>query len=440
MSVKERELRTQTESYPEDPEAWFGLGVYLHEEGRLKEAEEVLQRVVDLAPMSKNAHMRLGSVHEDRGDLQWAWSRYLSASEIDPDDPMVWSSLATTYLQFGKSHYPDADLASRRALALKPKDAFYLLLRGTVLHEIGHPDRAQMFLKKALKKAKRLPEAWLNLAIAEQKAGDTRQAIKILEKGLRFCGENVLLLATLGAFHFSEWQLRDAIEALERAIAADPDSAQAHYYLGSVLGGRQDHEGAERSIRRAIKLEPDDPDYHSVLADLLVDQERLTEAREVLERLCEIDHRYDDAYLRMRDIETRTGPSRNPDLSVYVRDSRTALVNIVRFAGKFQTWARREVAGVQDILMNVVRDGDWTRDGHYRFHSLEMYVFADPLDATKKTLEEWAEKHNKDPVGRVYTYVTLSEGRELPQYIIVLLRPFYEVEAEQALKEGKDDD
>ena len=48
-----------------------------------------------------------------------------------------------------------------------------------------------------------------------------------------------------------------------------PDYAQAHYMLGTVLKQKGDADGAEKALREAIRLDPSDPGPYNTLAQLL---------------------------------------------------------------------------------------------------------------------------------------------------------------------------
>jgi Tfp pilus assembly protein PilF len=54
----------------------------------------------------------------------------------------------------------------------------------------------------------------------------------------------------------SAYELEDCEDFVHRALALDPDHADAHYALGMVRSARWDWGGAETSFRRAIELNP----------------------------------------------------------------------------------------------------------------------------------------------------------------------------------------
>jgi adenylate cyclase len=87
---------------------------------------------------------------------------------------------------------------------------------------------------------------------------------------------------------------RDAIprarELAARALALDPDSAEAHAALGNIAM-QNDHnwESAEREFRRAIELNPSNLDAHYFYGMMLIALERFDEAKEVLREAVRLD-------------------------------------------------------------------------------------------------------------------------------------------------------
>ena len=61
----------------------------------------------------------------------------------------------------------------------------------------------------------------------------------------------------LGATYLELGSLADAADAFRQAIARDPNLAEAHFNLGTVLSDRKNAKGAMAAYRRAIELRPD---------------------------------------------------------------------------------------------------------------------------------------------------------------------------------------
>jgi tetratricopeptide (TPR) repeat protein len=74
-------------------------------------------------------------------------------------------------------------------------------------------------------------------------------------------------------------RLTEAEEMCREAVGLDPDNAQAHFHLGTVLGMLDCHADAEAEFRRAIHLDPGIPEAHYNLGSALTAQSRRSEAK-----------------------------------------------------------------------------------------------------------------------------------------------------------------
>lgn len=87
-------------------------------------------------------------------------------------------------------------------------------------------------------------------------------------------------LLSEGMRHQRAGSLQDAAKSFTRAIKHAPDLAEAHYNLGTVLGGLGRRDEAIRSYRRAIALKPSLEQAHFNLGNALKDVSRSDDALE----------------------------------------------------------------------------------------------------------------------------------------------------------------
>jgi tetratricopeptide (TPR) repeat protein len=140
-----------------------------------------------------------------------------------------------------------------------------------------------------------------------------------LERAIRERPERAVALV----FRASALEPKDALEALKRAVALDPELPSARYELGkaliqaddiegavaqfrktvellpeyasawgnlgAALGELEDYEGASSALRLALELDPGNAPLHSNLGVAYRDQGRLPEAEELLRRAVELD-------------------------------------------------------------------------------------------------------------------------------------------------------
>jgi len=95
---------------------------------------------------------------------------------------------------------------------------------------------------------------------------------------------------------------RRARQAVDRALALDPQLAEGHVALAEIqLSNDTDFKAAEASLRRALDLQPEDADTHAHLGHFLAMVGRLDEAIESRRRSVELDPLSEQAHLGLAD-------------------------------------------------------------------------------------------------------------------------------------------
>src|SRR5690606_39735017 len=74
----------------------------------------------------------------------------------------------------------------------------------------------------------------------------------------------------LGSILRDAGQFGEAVVELERAVALDPQSAEAHNNLGTAYQARAEFDRAAACYRRALELNPELPDVHFSLGTQLL--------------------------------------------------------------------------------------------------------------------------------------------------------------------------
>lgn len=231
-------------------------------------------QVGDIAARLKVATVLEGSVRRDGPRLR------LTAQLVDARDGYhLWSQ---TYERELKDVFAvEAELARSIVATLRPRllpqtkgapptedlEAHDLFLRGRYFANRRTPDS----LRKAI--------SLFEQAIAR----DPRYAIAY--SGL--ADAYVLLVQYAGAP--AKEMMAKARASAERALALNPDTAQAHAALGLILRGEFDWTGSEAEFRRALALEPGDAEAHLWYGTLLTTMGRLEEARPQFELASRLD-------------------------------------------------------------------------------------------------------------------------------------------------------
>ena len=155
-------------------------GIRAHDEGRLEEAQELLQRAVAIAPGAAAAHAALGQVRMDRRDYAGALEAFEQAASLQPT-PRAWNNAGIALLALERRE--DAARAFQRALEL---DARYSLahLNLARLHALGDAQRAFAHAQAAVQADPANAEAWLMLADLLRRRNEHDSALRAINLAL----------------------------------------------------------------------------------------------------------------------------------------------------------------------------------------------------------------------------------------------------------------
>jgi len=154
---------------------------------------------------------------------------------------------------------------------------------GTYLVEIGRSQEALTLLEKAAEADPTL-DALNALGIAYGRTGRANEALAVFGRGLKIDSENPMIHENIGAIHLDAGQLGAAREEFERAIRANPASAQGHAGLATVAFKSGDRDTALASWKRAVELDASNWDALYNLGVQLMRVGRVAEARPYLEQ------------------------------------------------------------------------------------------------------------------------------------------------------------
>jgi Flp pilus assembly protein TadD len=147
-----------------------------------------------------------------------------------------------------------------RALGIKPNPRRLTtqLYVGRALVELRRPAEAIPLIEEVLKAYPHHLNAWYNLGLAYEGAGDDGNAIRAYREVLALSPDLFQAHDRLGCIYLRRAEFAEAEAAFQSAaVNAHPrDSALAWNNLGMVAIARKDYGTAERRFRKAVSLEP----------------------------------------------------------------------------------------------------------------------------------------------------------------------------------------
>lgn len=254
----------------------MAMGIRLHQEGRLAEAEAVYREVLRADGQHPGALHLLGLTRFQQGDPGEAARLIGESIGRNALDPAPHNSLGAVLLALDR---PDRALASfDRAVELKPDYAEAFNNGGNALVELGRPADALERYGKALQLGLRNATLLYNRGIALQKLGQLADAVASYDEAIALNPGYVDALANRGEALRLQKRLAQAVESFDRALALSPAHAQALNGRGAALFEAGRLQEALSSYEMAVRADPALADAHGNMAQALIGLRRFGEA------------------------------------------------------------------------------------------------------------------------------------------------------------------
>jgi tetratricopeptide (TPR) repeat protein len=225
---------------PDSTRAHLALAAVMKSSGELARADETLKRAIQIEPGSAAAWFQSGAADFDSGRVSAAIEKMTKAATLDPDSSGTHTGLAELFWRTGKAELAEAEL--RAALRIDPYDASAYDLLGRVLAGVGGGQSRMAESLYDFEKATRLRPGY---------------APHLYDYALE-----------LSALNRND----EARAAVDAALEADPNMAEAHALSGALFAGRGRMSEAAKEYVQAVRLKPDFARAHLDLARLLANQ------------------------------------------------------------------------------------------------------------------------------------------------------------------------
>ena len=286
------DLRRAVTIKPAEAEYQANFGYVLWKLGRPAEAVSAERAALKLDEKNFTAHYQLGRFLLRLGDqpsLNEAATHLRRALELDPREYEVRFELLAAYRALGDTAQALAQLNLLQDA--RPSDPRVTYIRGLLASDRGDLKAAVDGFREALRLDQTLVGAWQDLGMAYLKQQRWSEAVETfaewarrqpdsvdaayfhaltlfnshrdaeaereVRRALRLDGGASAAHALLGIILFTRvGPSTEARDALAQSAALDPNSFDAHYYLGRVQGDMKDYVGAVESLRHAVQLNP----------------------------------------------------------------------------------------------------------------------------------------------------------------------------------------
>ena len=194
------EYRQSQQVNADRPEAHLNLGVLHQQLGELEEAERAYQRALSMVPSSVPVRINLADLYREQNRDEEGEQLLRQALSISLDDGDVYHALGLLLVR--QKRYQEAIEALRRAAQLRPDRWRYSYILAVALQETGQVTSALETLKKAHDRHPDNLELLMLLTTVKRDNGELEEAILYAKKLIERVPENAMfrqLLAQLEA-------------------------------------------------------------------------------------------------------------------------------------------------------------------------------------------------------------------------------------------------
>jgi tetratricopeptide (TPR) repeat protein len=293
---------------PDFAGAHASLGLLYMQMGKDDLAISPLQDAIRFDPGRKDAQSALihiwrnqAHVAVQNGDSEKALALLISARKLSPSDPDVQFDFGIVALRM--SLFPDAIDAFNEVLKIRPEDdrslyalgrakiatakfddaqqafAHYIQLRpadasghyalGVALQALQRTSDARREYEKSIALQPLQTESYFQLGLLDIDAGNTDTAREKFEQVLKRAPQHGGALTGLGRVRLQEKKYSDAATLFEKAIAANSESREAHYYLGLTDARLSKKEESEKELQTASQIEHEEVERHQNMLRIL---------------------------------------------------------------------------------------------------------------------------------------------------------------------------
>ena len=242
--------------YPHHQGTLFALAEALIRENQLDEAQRTLREIEEHYPDDARATIRLGLLAFQQENYESARSAFVRALRLEPDEYELAYFLG---LSEERTKRFDKAIASLESVPVDhPRYVDARTQLAMIYEEQRDFTRALEEIEQA--RGQRTTRA-LDLYYARLlgKTEDADAAVQFLNGLLEKDPDDDELLFTLGAIYGEAHQYDEALIYMHKALAANPDNANALNYVGYTWAERGENlDQAEAMIIRALELRPDD--------------------------------------------------------------------------------------------------------------------------------------------------------------------------------------
>jgi tetratricopeptide (TPR) repeat protein len=293
------------EQQADHADALHQLGLLHHQQGQHGRAAELLERAAALRPSTPAYHADLADAYRALGQCERAASCCRTALRLQPDSPEVLCRLGLAVEGLGR--FSEAVEHFRHALRLRPDFATAHNFLGFALGQLGQSDEALTHFRRAVELNPNYPSARANLGRLLLERGRPVEALPHCREAVRLRPNVAVLHYNLGKALHGIGRLREALPWLQRCTELDGNNANFWQLRADTHWDLGERAAALACWQRVLALDPRRGGGHLGLGLWLLEDGRLSEARQRFRHAIELQPNLAQAHLHLGDLHEALG-------------------------------------------------------------------------------------------------------------------------------------
>jgi len=269
--------------YPEDILIVYSYGVAAMLSNHFTEAEQSFREVLHLNPDYLNAYLNLATLYERNGKISQAADILQKIIDQYPNSKAaeqaeIRLNLIEVRLLLDEGNLRDALTLIENILLVEPNNMLALTLAAGIYQQTGAVDKEEEMQNRILQLKPENPAALERLAGIYATTGRLREAFGALDKLLRLGEDSPYkaqaaamlkkLLSTDAGQLVAEEITQERITRYQKKIRKDPADLDAHRELATIYLQRREPEKAGRELASVVRLDPQNRQAYVTLASI----------------------------------------------------------------------------------------------------------------------------------------------------------------------------
>jgi predicted O-linked N-acetylglucosamine transferase (SPINDLY family) len=232
-----------------------------HQAGRLAEAANAYNRLLQQMPGNFGCIYSLAMIHAQQGNFDAAADMFRRAAQIRPDVLDAHYNLAVALSMAGR--FADAALSYEKVLKIDPRHANARNNYAITLLQGGRPADALRQYDQLIARASPSADAYNNRGMALQALKRSEEAIADYDKAVSLKPDFVEAYVNRGNALAELHRPEEALASYRKAVALRPDFADAYNNMGNIHYNLGSYQEAVAAYDKGLSLHADDSEARS---------------------------------------------------------------------------------------------------------------------------------------------------------------------------------